>query len=136
MYFYIFKPFFSYTCRTGFSNISTMNIIQIKTTKSRYRWTVQRTSFTYSIYLYIMPILANLRPNRFFWFEFICNCQICQLNLTWNLVFQNAWFQWVWGGWVTLVLRSSHKHRVSSLINCRTEIETCLSPASSTEELK
>ena len=39
-----------------------MNILQIKTKK----FVVQHTLCTHSIYLYSMPILANLRQNRFF----------------------------------------------------------------------
>ena len=41
-----------------------INIVKIKTTK-KYRLAVQRTLCSHSIYLYIMPILANLRQNRF-----------------------------------------------------------------------
>ena len=43
-----------------------MNIIQIKTTKNYYRWAVQHTLCAYSIYFYILPILANLRQKGFF----------------------------------------------------------------------
>ena len=37
-----------------------------KKTKILYKWAVQCILCTHSIYLYIMPILANLRQNRFF----------------------------------------------------------------------
>ena len=61
-----------------------MNIILIKTT-----WAVQRTLCTHSIYLYIMPILANLRQNRFFGIHWSINCPI------WLLIFcqihSNRW---------------------------------------------
>ena len=45
--------------------ISTL-IVFLGMTGMSYRWAVQRTLCTQSIYLYIMPILTNLRQNRFF----------------------------------------------------------------------
>ena len=81
LYFYICKLFFCYICRIGLSNISKVHYTD-KNNKNWYRWAVQCTLCTYSIYLYIMPILVNLRQSGFFATYVYYNCFMTYLFKT------------------------------------------------------
>ena len=84
LYFYICKLFFCYTCRIGLSNISKVHYTD-KNNKKMVQMSC--TAYivyhcTYSIYLYIMPILDNLRQSGFFATYVYYNCFMTYLFKT------------------------------------------------------